>query len=57
MTIKEVINLTRGDKLICVPSGLIVTAWDIHKEGVEVRAPRGGCFTISLENLEVIPNG
>lgn len=54
MSISEVINLTRGDKLRMVPSGLIVTAWTINKDGVFVIAPRGGKFTIDLDHLEVI---
>lgn len=52
MTMKEVVNLTRGDKLIWHPSGLVVTAWEIDAQGVTVRAPKGGVFTVNLDNLE-----
>lgn len=49
----EMINLTRGDKLVCEPSGLMVEAWEVHSQGVEVRAPRGTQFTINYEHLSV----
>ncbi len=53
MTTSEVARLTRGDRLICIPSGLVVKAWEIHPEGVEVQAARGGRFTFDIDHLEV----
>ena len=54
MTISEVVNLTRGDKLRCIPSGLIVKAWERHPEGIEILGSRGGKFTIMVDSLEVV---
>ena len=52
MNVKEVVNLTRGDKLIWFPSGLVVTAWGIDARGVTVHASKGRAFTVKPDNLE-----